>query len=484
MPISLGSELDKLFKTAPETALEIKTEFAIPRLLLQRLPEEQRPTSGACVKTVALGFKIEALAYSFPDAQAAAKAWSSLVSACADGEMAVTAVHGASDDGGYAGPVMALASASVEEDFGDAVADGHLARFYDVILADLKTVGRFSRLTGLRVRYCLDEELVQAPRRYQEGVLNLLVGARAPGAFRIFSQPIKTLFGCKMWADGETRSVHGPTAWRGRLVAAEGVPIFQIIGNNVYSLALLLAESGNRLERERLWQHVLSLLAADLAGTHDERLSEPTSDELRRCIRDMTQRRSQEVRKGLRKLDAELEELQRKLTEKLRERAIQVANLKAQEADVAGLAERAGADFERLRAMKADIVSIHAHPEDGLMVQTVPIIFERHGRRYDLGPFRIHVSADGQVAVWSEAPRHPKGHHHPHIDKTSLECFGNITLAVAKLATSYRLAETIELILRWLRSYRPELTLIPLEEFPSEPLAEAVSASQGACHAD
>ncbi len=471
MYLSIGKELGVLVPYTPEKAPEIKTEFAVCELLLRRLPVPQRPLSSDQAKIIALGIALDAHVYRFSDADQASEAWKRLATALGERQLRVIAVTGAQIDGSSTTPIMVLEEPAAEQRFIGEDTDGLVAAHRAMIRTDMEVMERFSRLTGLCVHYCLAKHVVQPPMPHEHGVLNIHVGARPPGHYQIFSQAVKNLFGCDVWGDGEERKVHGPTSWRGRLVSAEGVPIFQVLGNNAYQFVLVLAECSSGLRRVKLWEEMLSLLARDLAEAHDDALPEPTAEELQRCVREMAESRSVEIRQGLEKIDYELDDLQRKLAEKLRQRLTQVTSLKALEHEAVALAERTADDFVRLRSMP-DVAAIHANPEDGLMVETVPIALERDGRRYDLGPFRIHVAPDGQVAIWSESPKHPDGHHHPHIDKTSLECFGNITLAVAKLATAYRLAETVEIVIRWLRSYRPELTLIPLEGFPSQPIGE------------
>lgn len=476
--VSLGPELGVIVRTQ-EKAPEIKKEFAVCDLLLRRLPEGTRPAMLGWMPVTALGIKADVVPCVFPDEETAAAAWKDLVSSFEKIGLPVCAVNG--EGGEFTGPVLVLKEPSVEERFIGEDEENLRANHRGTIRADTEVIGRFSRVTGLRMRYCLGQYIVQPPLPPEEGTLNMFISARPPGNFRHFSQKAKEIFGCKLWSDGETRMVHGPTAWRGRLISAEGVPLFQIVGGSVYNLVLVLSDNSNTFDRSKLWEAMLSLLARDLApaASSAEAPEAPIEEEPEDCVRAMAKKRSEDLRAKLGKLDFELGDLQRKFAEKLRERDDQAISLKALERGISEAVERSAGDFTRIRAMK-DLVVLHTDREEGLMVETVPIALERDGRRYDLGPFRIHISPEGHVAVWSEAPKHPEGHHHPHIDKTSLECFGNITLAVAKYATSYRFADALEIIVRWLRSYRPETTLMPLEEFPSEPIVETPKTPKGA----
>lgn len=456
---------------------EIEKTFAIPELLLRRIPEKAYPPREERASIIALDIKIDAVVFRFADADRASKAWAGFVLEFGQHGLDVGAVHGAPTDGfGYTGPVLVLKEPSVNQIYvgkDDANWQTHNHR---LIQTDLEAFRKFARLTGYRVRYYLGSGV---PHPHEDGVLNFYSSlVRPPGLPLKDRQAYSTLFGLHLWVGDGTRWVLSPTSWRGRVLAAEGVPVFQILGNNVYQFPLFIGDECNTFNRAAVWESLLALLAADLAGCHEGGFGRLDGDDFEKCVREMVCARSEGLREGLKEIDDEIEVLQRKLTEKLRDRLTQATSLKALESEAVELSERTRADFERIRA-RPDIVAIHANAEDGLMIETVPIALERGGRRYDLGPFRVHIAAHGEVAIWSEVPKHPDGHHHPHIDKASLECFGNITLAVAKLATSYRFAETIEIVMRWLRSYRPELTIIPLEGFPSEPIAETPVISKG-----
>lgn len=483
MPETTLTEDELMLRKPPEKAPELKKGFAVGGLLLRRLYGPKLPSFDGWMQVTALGIKTDVLTFIFPDEASAEEGWKGLKADFQKRGLEVSAVNGEGD--GFAGAVMALSEPSVEERFFGEDDSNLRCSQRATINTDIEALKRFSRLTGLRVRYCLGQHITQPPLPNEGDALNIMMMLRPPGNFRPSSQRLKEVFGQKLWADGETRWAAGPTAWRGRLVAAEGIPLFQVLGENAYQMALFLSDNGNLFARGAVWTEMLALLARDLlSNAETAEAPEAQIEDLQSRVREMITKRTGEVRGGLETIDFELSELQRKLTEKLRERDIQVTHLKALEREAADRTERSVEDFARLRAMKDDIVAIHANAEDGLMVETVPIELDREGRRYGLGPFRIQISPEGLVAVWSETPKHPDGHHHPHIDKTHLECFGNATLAIAKLATAYRFADAIEMILRWLRSYRPETTLIPLEEFPSEPIATRGATSEKRVHAE
>jgi hypothetical protein len=472
---SLGPELGVIVRT-PEKPPVLKKEFAVSDLLRKRLPAGVAPADG-WMTAVVLGISVDIVPFVYRTEDEAADAMAKIVAAFESIGLPVDAVAGKVAEE-FDGPVLVLKEPSVEERFLGEDESNMRAVYRGTVRADLEVLGRFSRATGLRIRYCLAQNVTQPPLPDEEHALNVFIGCRAPGNFRFYNQRLKDVFGLKVWDEGGVRFVHGPTPWRGRLLSTEGVPVFQILGSNVYNLVHMVTEETNSFDRGPLWERMLGMLARDLFGLTDHDAPAPVEPDPETEAQAMAVKRCEDLRKDLEKLDFELQDLLKRYAEKLRDRDDKAIGLKALKRELADLGERNAEDFRRLRAMP-DIVSFRVSADDGLLAETVPIALEREGRRYDLGPFRIHLSPGGKVAVWSEAPRHPQGHHHPHVDKTHLQCFGNVGLAIVKQATAYRFADAVELIVKWLRSYWPQSTLIPLEEFPSEPIA-STQAPKGA----
>lgn len=471
--VTLGEGLSLLIEALPKKTPELKKLFVIPCLLYGRLPADRRPTPTSRETADVLGIGLAVEVFEFADEAAAKAAWDSASGAFEACGIAVEAGDAVNET--FAAPALVLKTPLAEERFedgGSSEKDDYLAVFRTAIDLDMRTMARFSKATGLRVRYCMGRYMTQPPHAAEDGVINLLIGQRPPGHYRAFSVKVRNLFGMRVWSDGEERMVHGPVQWRGRTIDAEGVPVFQVIGNNYYQTVLMHSDHGNGFERSMLWAKMLSLLARDLEQAPEA--AHAGTEDIEAAAAGMASRRADELGDALRKLEFELGDLQQQMAEKLRKREEKIGQLKALRRETADVADRCRADFDRLRAMEG-VADARIDAEDGLLVVTDPIALERDGRRYALGAFRIHVATDGAIAVWSEDPKHPKGHHHPHVDRVSLECFGDITLAVTKLASAYRFAEAVTMILRWLRSYRPETTLIPLEEFPSEPIAKGAA---------
>lgn len=476
---SLGDGLAIIVETLPKKAYELRKIFVASPLLLRRLPEEARPTptSRETADVLAEGFDLAVDVFEFPDEAAAAAAWDALVAAFAAHGIDVASAN--ADSESFNAPALVLKDAAVEERVldEDDVKDNYLAAFRPMISADCRMLANLSRATGQRVRYCMGRYITQPPLPFEEGVVNVMIGLRPPGNYREFSVKVRELFGRKVWSDGEERMVHGPVQWRGRTISAEGVPVFQVIGNCYYQTILIHTEHGNGYERTALWNRMLALLARDLIDGPPADAAAHGPIDVEAAVVGMAGKREDDLRDKLRKLEFELGDLQKQYAEKLRKRDEKVALLKDLRRETSDLAERCGRDVKAIEAME-DVTAVRIDADDGLLVETVPIALTHEGRRYDLGPFRIHIGSGGDIAVWSESPRHPKGHHHPHVDRVSLQCLGNVTLAVTKLTSGYRFADAVTMIVRWLRSYRPETTLIPLEEFPSEPVQEAKGAAR------
>jgi len=474
---SLGQGLSVLIETLTRSPPELKRVFVVSELLLDRLPEGQRPMATSRETADVLGIGVAVKTFRFRGRQAAQAAWESLTASFEAAGMPVVAGDASNET--LSAPAVVLRDPLVEERFEDSDTPdqtNYLAAFRTAIDLDMKVVGRFSRATGRRVRYCMGRYMTQPPHHAEDGVVNVLIGQRPPGHYRNFAVKVRNLFGLRVWSDGEERMVHGPVQRRGRTIAAEGIPVFQVIGNNYYQTIMLHSEFSNGFERATLWSKMLSLLASDLESPPETAAA--GTEDVEAAANGMAQKRADDIGDQLRKLEFELGDLQQQFAEKLRKRDEKVALLKTVRQAAADIGERCRADMERLRSMEG-ITDVRIDAEDGFLAVTEPIALERDGRRYDLGPFRIHIADDGDISVWTEDPKHPKGHHHPHVDRVSLECFGDITLAVTKLAAGYRFADAVTLILRWLRSYRPELTLIPLEEFPSVPIDLAEGAAHG-----
>lgn len=461
----------------PELGSRPKNLFVVSDLLLRRLPEAARPFPASRGIATLLGLDVPVAFCEYADASEADAEWQRLVKAFEALGMPIERVAAESEECEI--PALVLKDPSVEERHLDGDdKDDRLSRFRTTIRFDREAIGLFSRVTGLTIRYCTSRYLTQPPLPFEAGVLNIHMGTRPPGQHGDFSVKVREVFGCKVWSDGEERLVHGPVAWRGRLLSSDGIPVCQVLGNNYYQIVLMHSEANNGFDRSRLWERMLSLMARDLTDPPSAPPPEATTEDVETGVRGMLGRRTEDLQAALRKLEFELGDLQKKLVQTLRQRDEKVMLLRALRHEMADAAERCGQDLVRLRAM-ADVASVRIDPEEGLLVETAPIALEHGGRRYDLGAFRIHLAADGDIAVWSESPQHPKGHHHPHVDRSSLECLGNITLAVAKHASDYRFADALTMILRWLRSYRPETTHIPLEEFPSVPIPDTKGAVRG-----
>jgi hypothetical protein len=454
--------------------------LAVPTLLTEtlELPFPEGLTPERKVVTVEDGMEIAAEVLRFSDEEAKTICLETVVGAIlkrTTDDLPRT-IAGSDDEGAI--DVVCLEGGSVEEVFIDFT-DENRPRFVldhrDAMRIDKEALAAFSRLSGLKVRYCHSYARDAAPFPDAPGTLHFFSHSRPPGLNQSGKMRVRELFGLRVWNDGETRYVTTPTCGRGRLIEHGGTSIFQVMGGNVYQLCLVLGDPCNLANRPKIMRGLLGCLYRDLAegGKAADEAPEATEEgfvdfALAKIMEDRSS-----LQKGVDGAEAELKDLQAKLVEKVRERQKLVTML--QEARASGtlqkLADRMPEEFRRLKVL--DGVSAVRIVDDGLHLETVPIVLEHGGRRYDLGPFVIRIDGNAQVEVWSEAPRHPEGHHHPHIDKKNLTCFGTVSTAIAKLAAAYRFADTAALALDWLRSYAPELTLHPIEGWPSTPVEAA-----------
>lgn len=321
-----------------------------------------------------------------------------------------------------------------------------------------------------------DRNLFQHPDPDDPKRIQIFLSHRPPGIIDR-DRHVSKLFGLHFYEDKTSWLVPTAAHGRGKIIELEGQEVVQVIGDNHYVL-VPMTSCFNGISSAVIFNKILE-------GVHD-RLGSPEAEDGDDTLDaegygDFLLEQIVETRKERREEFSEAQARVRRLQEELGQELRKLADLRAQ---IRGLEEseetrtaieRAESDFERLggNPLVKRIMSV----DDGLHIETTDVALVHEGRRYRLGEFTIRIDRKGRVEVWNENPRHPKGHHHPHIDKESLACFGNVTLAISKYAGAYRLIEAAELTLRWLRNYSPETTLIPIEEWPSEPTHEGKEVS-------
>lgn len=442
--------------------------FAVPVLLMRGLKLDP-PKGGVRMMAPAVieDFDIGVDVFAFLTRKARAKAIADLKKAAAGKGVelvpAVGTVSGAASD-----ILVAATSKHERRDIADPPDGENFLTFKSYIESDLKQVEKFSRFTGLCVVYCHAGSIAQPSFPDQPGTVYLLQHHRPPGLWDR-TMEVKDLFGIEVWKQGETRLVGSPTQGRGRVIEENGTCVFQVIGRNYYQLCLVHCELHEPPNREAIFRKLLGRLGRDLVeneGRKPERLPDTTDEELAAFGSEQAGRVLADLGKELGKTEAEVRRLEEELSGKLRERQGQIVRLKAM-ADsefVRDLHERLPREFGAIRGIEG-VAGVRL-VDGGIHVETDPVVLEHRGRRYGLGPFIIRLDMSGKVEVWSEKPLHPKGHHHPHIDRVNLACYGNVTIAIDKFMSAYRFADAARLVMRWLKTYSPETTLIPIEEWP------------------
>ncbi len=337
---------------------------------------------------------------------------------------------------------------------------------------DMRSVLRWAQYSGFRVVYCYNdlEEVTQPPFLETPGTIYVFAYARPPGLSKM-DLGVSELFRMKVWAKGETRMVEDPINGRGRVIEEDGIPIWQVLGSNYYQLCLTHSPLHNVLNREAIFRKLLDRLYLDLVqggGRRAKKTLPLTAAEFVTFAEGAVDNTVHDLREQLEKMEAEAQRIQEQLFEKLRERQDCVVRIKAmaESSFVQELKKGLPHAFKEIRSIEG--VRDVAVVDDGLHLYTESIVLEDDDCKRNLGPFTVRLDSRGHVEVWSEAPRHPKGHHHPHISRVDLACFGNVSVALGKYMSMHDWSNAARLAMSWLRSYSKETTLYPLEEWPTK----------------
>ncbi len=345
--------------------------------------------------------------------------------------------------------------------------------FETMLAGDLMFLEMFSRATGMRVRYCHNGNLIQPPIPAPDDTIVLFAHARPPGFVTHTDLGVKTLHGLSLWKDGETRYVRYPTRGRGRVVEADGTPAFQVLGNNYYQVCLTHSEVHHPFNRAVVFSLLLGDIMKDLDALAEGEVDGLSEERGRKAFvafaetqatKQLTRLRK-EVAKEQLLIDTLQDELA-KMLQKQRDLAIQMnalANSTFQE-ELRKRLPKELADLKRIPGY-VDVAIV----DDGVHLTTECITLEHEGQRYPMGVFTVRLDPQsGKVDVWTDAPLHPDGHHHPHVERRSLACYGNVTLAILKSMAAYRYKDAAETVIHWLRSYNAATTLYPITEWPVE----------------
>ncbi len=127
------------------------------------------------------------------------------------------------------------------------------------------------------------------------------------------------------------------------------------------------------------------------------------------------------------------------------------------------------ADAELARLISVPGVRSVSVVDRSLHVIAGPVQIEWNGALYHLGDYRIVLDLAGDVRVESLSRLGPKPYwDHPHV-QDGLPCLGNIRDGVLKLIADYELALAVQVLMDFLRTYRPDSAYCPLEGWPRSP---------------
>lgn len=311
-----------------------------------------------------------------------------------------------------------------------------------------------------------------APFKEEEGVIHIVSNASPPGPSS--AHRLRALCGHLVAPDGSfIENVAGPTVGRGVVLSDErGTPAVQILKTTWY-LFLPIISSFNTLTSKKILQAVLAL-----AWNGMQQMPESVEDLSREAFVDvvaggMYGSAASWIDKKLEKERKELEDLQRQVAEKMASihwivmsRDGFTEGKTAQECK-----ERAPQDYDRI--MNDGRITRVTYEHEAFHVFTKPLVVEHEGRRYDIGAVTIRIGTLGEIHVWTDDVRHPKGLAHPHVGESGFPCLGNASNVILEAVVENRLADAVLHLLTCLtEGYAPELTAHKIEEWPeikSEP---------------
>jgi hypothetical protein len=359
----------------------------------------------------------------------------------------------------------------VEKDFErQHVTDGQEV----VAKLDMKMFELLSAVTGCRIDFNHFGGAVRAPQRGDERTITYFAHARPPGVREPgHSLLVKDIDGLPVWTGGGARCVLAVTKGRGRIVSIGGAQVLQVLGRNYYQLQLTYSEHHDSANRAVLIMKIANALLQDLEENPSPapftRSGERSVTALHEFAEGLVGRQLESVRKEAKEVDFDIIMLQEKLAEKLLEQRNLAVTMNAlRESSLQEeLRKRLPGELSALR--KLDGITRVEVVEEGIHLTTEPIVLEHEGERYPMGVFTIRLDPQNcKVEAWTDAPLHPDGHHHPHVGKIELSCYGNVGLALIKAMAAYRYLDAGTITMRWLRSYNEATTLYRIEEWLSE----------------
>lgn len=322
-----------------------------------------------------------------------------------------------------------------------------------------------ARISGRKIVFHAEGGAIRPPYP-ADGAIHIMTNAMPPGAISV--RYANLAFGMKIGEDGLSYLANGPTKGRGVVLTDEyKEPLVQVLGDNWYLLIPTLSHYNTT--SVRIFERLLGL--AWNAMREGKTAIAPPEALTKRAFTQAASAWTTDMDKvfddTLRTNDDRIQKLQKELAEAIRTRK-EWLNLKE-------TYSKGPFIKETCKRLPKDFAAIAGQPEvarlsivdDGLHVETKPLVAEHGGKRYALGAFVIRVGRRGSVSVWSENPTHPKGIPHPHIAKDGGPCYGNASDAIVQAAGEMRLADAVRYVLRWLtEGYTEKLAAVKIEEWP------------------
>ena len=328
---------------------------------------------------------------------------------------------------------------------------------------------RLARLMGRHVRYHLYGADGVSPYTTHPEDIHLISGVSPPGCSGGSSQ-VMFICGHRATVNGDSVTLSEYAVDRGKLVQDpyHERPIVQVLGNTWYLLFSILGTM-NRSTSGLIVKHALAL-ARDAHVQKEEGRSVMSASafmearaEVFRVIPNVMQSNIESVR-------ARIDDAQSTLTKEM-------GNLMMYQRALRDL--RGGEpDEQDIHVFREEWVRLHSHTciarvlrgtGYALIIETTPIVLFHNGQGFDIGPLFVRIDfMEAKVGIWSEQSLHPRGIAHPHVIPNGTPCYGNASVAISEALGQFRVADTVELILRWLhQGYDPDLTLHKIEEWPT-----------------
>jgi len=332
-----------------------------------------------------------------------------------------------------------------------------------------------SRVMGRRVEMEMAGSPVRSPFPADDPVIRILAGANPPGDQG--TEYKREVFGLPLDTNNYWVLVRKSTRGRGVVVSDGQMDVAQIIGHTVYPLIPLIScyhHPASKMIFGRFIALVGSVLRDMARGKTKPFDEQPGWAAIQGALSSRSGISVEFWEKRIQSAKDEIDRLRKRMVDQYRLVQDYQAIVRTFNVDIAVKAvERSERDVRQLRRHKL-VHRLYACDE-GIHIDTRPLVAEHDGVRYLLGTFTIRLGSHGDISVWGLAPAHLDGVPHPHLPKDGTPCFGTATEPIAKAGAELRLQDAVTLVLRWLQDgYTPQLAEHAIEQWPKA-IAEGVA---------